>query len=163
MTSMASTADYDGQRRPVIDIDDETVDAGSGDNASGAGTDDDDSDGTSEPGDTGGLARELRLALGGELTRVGEYGRCLVLLGEAELLARALHDRARLGTEANGRERDIADVDNGIVGRPGPRTDRHGRHKCEHDHRQCPVPSTPARRHRAQTLAHRDHHSKRHR
>jgi tetratricopeptide (TPR) repeat protein len=51
----------------------------------------------SEPGDTRGLALELRLALGGELTRVGEYGRCLVLLGEAEVLARALHDRARLG------------------------------------------------------------------
>jgi class 3 adenylate cyclase/tetratricopeptide (TPR) repeat protein len=51
----------------------------------------------SEPGDTRGLALELRLALGGELTRVGEYGRCLALLGEAEALARALHDRARLG------------------------------------------------------------------
>ncbi len=50
-----------------------------------------------EPGDTRVLALELRVALGGELTRVGEYGRCLALLGEAEALARALENRARLG------------------------------------------------------------------
>jgi predicted ATPase len=43
------------------------------------------------------LAIELRLALGGVLPRVGEYGRCLALLGEAEALARALDNRARLG------------------------------------------------------------------
>ncbi len=48
-------------------------------------------------GDTRGLAIQLRLALGGALTRVGEYGRCLAQQGEAEALARALDDRARLG------------------------------------------------------------------
>ena len=50
-----------------------------------------------EPGDTRVLAIELRLALGGALTQLGEYGRRLALLGEAEALARALDDRARLG------------------------------------------------------------------
>src|SRR5687768_13114469 len=50
-----------------------------------------------EDGDTRGLAIELRLALGGALTTVGEYGRCLTLLGEAEALARARDDRAQLG------------------------------------------------------------------
>jgi class 3 adenylate cyclase/tetratricopeptide (TPR) repeat protein len=50
-----------------------------------------------EPGDTRGLAIELRLALGGALTALGGYGQCLALLGEAEALARALDDRARLG------------------------------------------------------------------
>ena len=50
-----------------------------------------------EPGDTRGLAIELRLALGGPLIALGEYGRYLALLGEAEALARALDDRARLG------------------------------------------------------------------
>ena len=50
-----------------------------------------------EHGDTRGLAIELRLALGGALSALGEYGRCLALLGEAEALARALDDRARLG------------------------------------------------------------------
>jgi tetratricopeptide (TPR) repeat protein len=50
-----------------------------------------------EPGDTRGLAIELRLALGGALFPLGEYGRRLALLGEAEALARALDDRARLG------------------------------------------------------------------
>jgi class 3 adenylate cyclase/tetratricopeptide (TPR) repeat protein len=50
-----------------------------------------------EDGDTRGLAIEFRLALVGVLTTVGEYGRCLALLGEAEALARALDDRARLG------------------------------------------------------------------
>jgi tetratricopeptide (TPR) repeat protein len=50
-----------------------------------------------EYGDTRGLAIELRLALGGALTQLGEYGRRLALLGEAEALARALDDRARLG------------------------------------------------------------------
>jgi predicted ATPase len=51
----------------------------------------------SEHSDTRGLAIELRLALGGALTTVGEYGRQLALLGEAEALALALDDRARLG------------------------------------------------------------------
>ncbi|HLB78021.1 MAG TPA: AAA family ATPase, partial [Candidatus Dormibacteraeota bacterium] len=51
----------------------------------------------SEPSDTRVLAIDLRLALGEVLTPLGEYGRCLALLGEAEALARALDDRARLG------------------------------------------------------------------
>ena len=50
-----------------------------------------------EDGDTRVLAIELRLALGGSLSALGEYGRRLALLGEAEALARALDDRARLG------------------------------------------------------------------
>jgi DNA-binding NtrC family response regulator/tetratricopeptide (TPR) repeat protein len=50
-----------------------------------------------EHGNTKTLAIELRLELGGTLTQLGEYGRCLALLGEAEALARALDDRARLG------------------------------------------------------------------
>ena len=50
-----------------------------------------------EDGDTRGLAIELRLALGRALSALGEYGRRLALLGEAEALARALDDRARLG------------------------------------------------------------------
>ena len=50
-----------------------------------------------ESGDTRVLAIELRLALGGPLRVLGEYGRHLALLGEAEALARALDDRARLG------------------------------------------------------------------
>jgi tetratricopeptide (TPR) repeat protein len=50
-----------------------------------------------EPGDTRVLALDLRLALGDTLTALGEYGRCLALLGEAEGLARELDDRARLG------------------------------------------------------------------
>jgi class 3 adenylate cyclase/tetratricopeptide (TPR) repeat protein len=47
-------------------------------------------------GDTSVLAIDLRLALDPALTTVGEYGRCLALLGEAEALARALDDRDRL-------------------------------------------------------------------
>jgi class 3 adenylate cyclase/tetratricopeptide (TPR) repeat protein len=50
-----------------------------------------------EDGDTRVLDIDLRLALRGPLFTLGEYGRCLVLLGEAEALARALDDRARLG------------------------------------------------------------------
>ena len=50
-----------------------------------------------EDGDTRGLAIELRLACGRALTPLGEHGRRLALLGEAEALARALDDRARLG------------------------------------------------------------------
>jgi DNA-binding NtrC family response regulator/tetratricopeptide (TPR) repeat protein len=49
-----------------------------------------------EHGDTRVLAIELRLALGSPLNTLGEYGRRLALLGEAEALARALDDRARL-------------------------------------------------------------------
>jgi predicted ATPase len=47
--------------------------------------------------DTRRLAVDLRLALDGTLTELGEYGRRRALLGEAEALARALDDRARLG------------------------------------------------------------------
>jgi tetratricopeptide (TPR) repeat protein len=50
-----------------------------------------------EDGDTRGQALEICLALGGALHQLGEYGRCLARLGEAETLARALDDRARLG------------------------------------------------------------------
>jgi tetratricopeptide (TPR) repeat protein len=50
-----------------------------------------------EPGDVWVLALDLRLALGGALTALGEFGRCLALWGEAEALARALDDRVRLG------------------------------------------------------------------
>jgi class 3 adenylate cyclase/tetratricopeptide (TPR) repeat protein len=50
-----------------------------------------------EDGDSRVQAIELRLALGGPLFALGEYGRSLALLGEAEALARALDDRARLG------------------------------------------------------------------
>jgi tetratricopeptide (TPR) repeat protein len=50
-----------------------------------------------EPGDTSVLAIDLRLALGDALGALGEYGWRLALLGEAEVLARVLDDRARLG------------------------------------------------------------------
>ena len=50
-----------------------------------------------EHGDTWGLAIELRLALAFSLAPLAENGRRLALLGEAEALARALDDRARLG------------------------------------------------------------------
>jgi tetratricopeptide (TPR) repeat protein len=50
-----------------------------------------------KPDDTRGWAIELRLALGRALQPLGEYGRCLALLGEAEALAREFDDRARLG------------------------------------------------------------------
>ena len=50
-----------------------------------------------ENGDATVLAIELRLALGGALRILGEYRRQLALFGEAEALARALDDRARLG------------------------------------------------------------------
>lgn len=51
----------------------------------------------SEHGDNGRLALGLRLALGDSLHFLGEYGRYLALLGEAEGLARALDDRTQLG------------------------------------------------------------------
>jgi tetratricopeptide (TPR) repeat protein len=50
-----------------------------------------------EDSDTRVLAIELRLALGGPLVQLGETRRHLALLGEAEALARALDDGARLG------------------------------------------------------------------
>ena len=49
-----------------------------------------------EDGDTRGLAIDLRLALTQPLDALGEYGRCLALLGEAEARARALDDRTLL-------------------------------------------------------------------
>jgi tetratricopeptide (TPR) repeat protein len=50
-----------------------------------------------EDGDTRVLAIELRLALGDALGALGEYGQRVALLSEAEALARALDDCARLG------------------------------------------------------------------
>ena len=50
-----------------------------------------------EPGATRVQAIDLRLALGIALQTLGEYGRSLALLGEAETLARACNDRSRLG------------------------------------------------------------------
>jgi tetratricopeptide (TPR) repeat protein len=55
-----------------------------------------------ESDDTRVLAIELRLAFGGTLSQLGEHGRRLALLGEAEALARTLDDRARLGWVLNG-------------------------------------------------------------
>jgi tetratricopeptide (TPR) repeat protein len=51
----------------------------------------------SQSGDTRVLAIDLRLAVDHPLRALGEYGRRLVLLGEAGALARSLDDRARLG------------------------------------------------------------------
>jgi len=50
-----------------------------------------------ESGHTQMQAIDLRLALGEVLTPLGEYGRGRAVLGEAEVLARGLNDRARLG------------------------------------------------------------------
>jgi class 3 adenylate cyclase/tetratricopeptide (TPR) repeat protein len=50
-----------------------------------------------EPGDTRRLAIDLRLAVDRPLVQLGEHRQRLILLGEAEILARALDDRARLG------------------------------------------------------------------
>ena len=55
-----------------------------------------------EHSDTRGLAIELRLVLGGVLGTLGEHGRRLALLGEAEALARAFDDRTRLGQVLTG-------------------------------------------------------------
>jgi predicted ATPase len=49
-----------------------------------------------EDGETRRLAIDLRLMMGGSLSQVGEHGRRLALLGEAEALARELADRMRL-------------------------------------------------------------------
>jgi DNA-binding NtrC family response regulator/tetratricopeptide (TPR) repeat protein len=46
---------------------------------------------------TGVRAIDLRFALRRALTALGEYGRSLALMGEAEAMARALDDRPRLG------------------------------------------------------------------
>jgi tetratricopeptide (TPR) repeat protein len=50
-----------------------------------------------EDGNTRVRSLELHLALSVPLVLLGEYGRCLALLGEAEALARARDDRTRLG------------------------------------------------------------------
>src|SRR5262249_47541784 len=50
-----------------------------------------------EPDNTRGLAIELRLAVDGPLTALGEHGRRRAVLSEAEVLARGLDDRAWLG------------------------------------------------------------------
>jgi tetratricopeptide (TPR) repeat protein len=71
-----------------------------------------------ESGDTRGLALELRLALGRPLGALGEHGRRLALLGEAEALTRALDDRARLGwvlAQMAGQLRLMGNHDGAIV------------------------------------------------
>jgi class 3 adenylate cyclase/tetratricopeptide (TPR) repeat protein len=55
-----------------------------------------------ESGETRVLAIDIRLTLGYVLTQLGEDGRRLALLGEAETLARALDDRARLARVLTG-------------------------------------------------------------
>jgi tetratricopeptide (TPR) repeat protein len=50
-----------------------------------------------ENNDTRGRAIEFRFALDRPLLALGEHGRRLILLGEAEALARVLDDQARLG------------------------------------------------------------------
>jgi class 3 adenylate cyclase/tetratricopeptide (TPR) repeat protein len=55
-----------------------------------------------ESGDTRVLAIDIRLTLGYVLTQLGEDERRLALLGEAEALARALDDRARLAQVLTG-------------------------------------------------------------
>jgi predicted ATPase len=50
-----------------------------------------------EDGDTRVLAIDLKLAVDRSMTALGEYRQRVALLGEAEALARALDDRARLG------------------------------------------------------------------
>ena len=69
-----------------------------------------------EPGDTRGLALELCLALDAPMAALGEHGRRLTLLGEAE--ARALDDRARLGRVLGGKANVLGltgDADGAIV------------------------------------------------
>jgi len=71
-----------------------------------------------EDGDTRGLAIEFRLALGRALDALGEYERWLALLSEAEALARALDDRARLGRVLAGMAnvlRVTGDLDSAIA------------------------------------------------
>ena len=68
--------------------------------------------------DTWGRAIDLRLALGGVLGALGEHGRRLAVLGEAEALARALDDRVRLGQVLAGMaqvRRMTADPDGAIA------------------------------------------------
>src|SRR5207249_9175299 len=71
-----------------------------------------------EDGDTRVLALELRLAMSPLLNALGEYRRYFALLGEAEALARALDDRARLGrvlAQMAGVRRLMGDHDGALV------------------------------------------------
>jgi tetratricopeptide (TPR) repeat protein len=71
-----------------------------------------------EDGDTRVLAIDLRRVLGNALTQLGEHGRHLALLGEAETLARTLDDRARLGRVLASRALGLmitADLDGAIA------------------------------------------------
>jgi tetratricopeptide (TPR) repeat protein len=71
-----------------------------------------------ESGDTRVLAIDLRLALGGALYALGEYGRRLALLGEAEALARACDDQVRLGRILAGMAsglRETGDLDGAMA------------------------------------------------
>jgi DNA-binding NtrC family response regulator/tetratricopeptide (TPR) repeat protein len=71
-----------------------------------------------EDGDTRVLAIDLRLALASALNALGEFGRRLALLGEAEVLARALDDRVRLGrvlAEMSGVLRLTGDFDGAMA------------------------------------------------
>jgi tetratricopeptide (TPR) repeat protein len=71
-----------------------------------------------EPGDTRVLAIELRRAMGGSLIALGEYRRCLALLGEAEALARVLDDRVWLGwvlAQMTAVLRNMGDLDGAIA------------------------------------------------
>jgi tetratricopeptide (TPR) repeat protein len=71
-----------------------------------------------EHGDTQVVAIELRLGLGGALRVLGEYGRCRALLSDAEALARAIDDRARLGRVLAGMSnvlRLMGDLDGAIA------------------------------------------------
>jgi tetratricopeptide (TPR) repeat protein len=68
--------------------------------------------------DTRVLAIELRLVLDGPLNALGEHGRRLTLLGEAEALARALDDRARLGwvlAQMSRSRRATGDIDGAMA------------------------------------------------
>jgi class 3 adenylate cyclase/tetratricopeptide (TPR) repeat protein len=71
-----------------------------------------------EDGDTRVLAIDHRRVLGNALTQLGEHGRHLALLGEAETLARALDDRVRLGRVLASRALGLmitADLDGAIA------------------------------------------------
>jgi class 3 adenylate cyclase/tetratricopeptide (TPR) repeat protein len=71
-----------------------------------------------EDGETRKQAIDLRVALARPLDARGEYGRCLTLLGEAETLARALDDRARLGqilADVAGERMETGDHDGAIA------------------------------------------------
>jgi tetratricopeptide (TPR) repeat protein len=71
-----------------------------------------------EDGDTRGLAIDLRLAVARPLHALAEHGRRFALLREAEALARALDDRARLGralASLAGGLRSTGDYDGAIA------------------------------------------------